>query len=55
MHSYATGDPVPIPMWVYYAVTIVIATIILAFKNRNLKEALEKMEINKLQELIKTD
>jgi ABC-type transport system involved in cytochrome c biogenesis permease subunit len=41
MHSYATGDPVPIPMWVYYAVTIVIATIILAFKNRNLKEALE--------------
>ena len=41
MHSYATGDPVPIPMGVYYAVTIVIATIILAFKNRNLKEALE--------------
>ena len=41
MHSYATGDPVPIPMWVYYAITIIITTIILAFKNRNLKEALE--------------
>jgi cytochrome c-type biogenesis protein CcsB len=40
MHSYATGDPVPIPMWVYYVVTIVIVTISLAFKNRNLKETL---------------
>jgi cytochrome c-type biogenesis protein CcsB len=40
MHSYATGDPVPIPMWVYYVVTIVIVTISLAFRNRNLKETL---------------
>lgn len=40
MHSYATGDPVPIPMWVYYVFTIVIVTIALAFKNRNLKETL---------------
>ncbi|MDD3054899.1 MAG: cytochrome c biogenesis protein CcsA [Aliarcobacter sp.] len=40
MHSYATGDPVPIPAWVYYVLTIVIATIALAFRNRNLKETL---------------
>jgi cytochrome c-type biogenesis protein CcsB len=40
MHSYATGDPVPIPMWVYYVLTIIIITIALAFKNRNLKETL---------------
>ena len=40
MHSYATGDPVPIPMWAYVTFTIVIVTIILAFKNRNLKETL---------------
>ncbi|MDD2291420.1 MAG: cytochrome c biogenesis protein CcsA [Aliarcobacter sp.] len=40
MHSYATGDPVPIPMWVYYVVTLVFVTIALAFKNRNLKETL---------------
>jgi uncharacterized membrane protein len=40
MHSYATGDPVPIPMWAYVTFTIVIVTILLAFKNRNLKETL---------------
>lgn len=40
MHSYATGDPVPIPMWVYYVVTLVIATIALAFKNKNLEKTL---------------
>ena len=40
MHSYATGDPVPIPTWVYYVLTIVIVTIALAFRNRNLKETL---------------
>ena len=40
MHSYATGDPVPIPTWVYYVVTLVFVTIALAFRNRNLKETL---------------
>ncbi len=40
MHSYATGDPVPIPSWVYYVLTIVIITIVLAFRNKNLKETL---------------
>ncbi len=38
MHSYATGDPVPIPMWVYYTVTLVFLTIALAYKNRDLKD-----------------
>ncbi len=38
MHSYATGDPVPVPMWVYYVTATVLATIILAYKNRELKE-----------------
>jgi cytochrome c-type biogenesis protein CcsB len=40
MHSYATGDPVPIPTWAYVTFTIVVVTILLAFKNRNLKETL---------------
>jgi cytochrome c-type biogenesis protein CcsB len=40
MHSYATGDPVPIPMWVYYVVTLVVVTIALAFRNRNMKDAI---------------
>jgi cytochrome c-type biogenesis protein CcsB len=40
MHSYATGDPVPIPTWVYYVISIIIVTIALAYKNRNLKETI---------------
>ncbi len=38
MHSYATGDPVPIPTWVYYVTLGVFITIALASKNRNLKD-----------------
>lgn len=37
MHSYATGDPVPIPMWVYYTVAIALVTTLIAYKNRDLK------------------
>lgn len=37
MHSYATGDPVPIPMWAYLTVVTAFAAIILAYKNRDLK------------------
>ena len=36
MHSYATGDPVPIPTWVYYVLTMIVVTIALAYKNRHL-------------------
>ncbi len=38
MHSYATGDPVPIPDWVYIITAIVIALIALSYSNKNLKE-----------------
>ena len=38
MHSYATGDPVPIPTWVYVATTIVLSIIAIAYPKRNLKE-----------------
>jgi len=37
MHSYATGDPVPVPTWVYVVTTLVFFTIVAAFKNRDLK------------------
>ncbi|RBQ31407.1 cytochrome C biogenesis protein [Arcobacter sp. FW59] len=37
MHSYATGDPVPIPTWAYVTVTTAFLAIILAYKNRSLK------------------
>lgn len=40
MHSYATGDPVPIPDWVYYVTAAVFVTIALAYRNRNLKDSI---------------
>jgi len=38
MHSYASGDPVPVPTWVYFAAASVFVLIGLAYKNRNLKD-----------------
>lgn len=38
MHSYATGDPVPIPGWVYICTFVVALLIIISFRNRQLKE-----------------
>jgi len=37
LHSYAAGDPVPIPMWVYYGVAGLLVLSVLAARNRNLK------------------
>ena len=31
LHSYATGDPVPIPTWVYIAVAIIIVICLVAY------------------------
>lgn len=31
LHSYATGDPVPIPRWVYIAVAVIIMICVVAF------------------------
>lgn len=36
LHSYAAGDPVPIPMWVYYAVAGLLVVTLLAARNRKL-------------------
>ncbi len=36
MHSYATGDPVPIPTWVYIALSIILAIIAMAYPKRKL-------------------
>ncbi len=36
LHSYAAGDPVPIPMWVYYAVAALFVLTGLAARNRKL-------------------
>ena len=37
LHSYAAGDPVPIPTWVYWAIAIVGIVIVLAFRNRKIR------------------
>ncbi len=36
LHSYAAGDPVPIPAWVYYAIATLLAITLLAARNRNI-------------------
>jgi cytochrome c-type biogenesis protein CcsB len=36
MHSYATGDPVPIPTWVYVVTSIVFMVIAIAFRKKDL-------------------
>lgn len=38
MHSYATGDPVPIPGWVYVCTFVVALLMIISYKNRQIKE-----------------
>ncbi len=37
MHSYATGDPVPIPTWAYVLTVLVLVTIAIAYRKRDLK------------------
>ncbi|WP_228155884.1 cytochrome c biogenesis protein CcsA [Aliarcobacter skirrowii] len=37
LHSYATGDPVPIPTWAYVTVATAFTAIIFAYRNRDLK------------------
>ncbi len=36
LHSYAAGDPVPIPMWVYYGVAGLFTLTLIAARNRKL-------------------
>ncbi len=38
MHSYATGDPVPIPTWVYVLTTMVFVVIAVASRKRDLSK-----------------
>ncbi len=36
LHSYATGDPIPIPNWVYYTIGIVLMIIVSSYTKRKL-------------------
>jgi len=40
LHSYAAGDPVPIPTFVYYTMAILLIILVLAFINNNKMEEL---------------
>ncbi len=35
MHSYAAGDPVPVPVWIYYVISVIAVVIIVAARNRD--------------------
>ncbi|MDD2790947.1 MAG: cytochrome c biogenesis protein CcsA [Sulfurimonas sp.] len=35
LHSYAAGDPVPVPVWIYYAISVIAVIIIWASFNRD--------------------
>ena len=37
LHSYAAGDPVPIPMWIYYAIAGLFVLTLISARNRKLK------------------
>jgi cytochrome c-type biogenesis protein CcsB len=37
LHSYAAGEPIPIPNWVYYAISGLILLTLLSYRNRELK------------------
>jgi len=41
MHSYATGDPVPVPAFVYYTVAAMALVILIAFRGRKMQTQLE--------------
>lgn len=40
MHSYASGDPVPIPTFVYYTIAIVTLLIVVAYPKRDIQKTL---------------
>jgi len=35
MHSYAAGDPVPIPEWIYYVIAVIAIVVVAASFNRD--------------------
>ena len=37
LHSYAAGEPIPIPVWVYYGITGLLTLTLLAYRNRKMK------------------
>ena len=37
LHSYAAGEPIPIPMWVYYGISGLLVLTLLAYRNRKMK------------------
>ncbi len=39
LHSYATGDPVPIPNWVYYLIGTISILVTITYNKRKLPKA----------------
>ncbi len=45
MHSYAAGDPVPVPSWIYYVLAVVAATIFLAYGKSDAIKRVKKAKV----------
>ncbi|MBK3332012.1 cytochrome c biogenesis protein CcsA [Persephonella atlantica] len=37
LHSYASGDPIPVPAWVYWAIAVVVIVVAAAYRNRHIR------------------
>jgi hypothetical protein len=37
LHSYAAGDPIPMPIWIYYSIAALFVLSVMAAKNRKIK------------------
>ena len=40
MHSYAAGEPIPIPAWIYWVIAVVVVTILIAIPKRKFSKRL---------------
>jgi len=49
LHSYAGGDPLPIPTWVYWAVAVVAGLILLAYRSFAVYTALEPEALRRVR------
>ncbi|MBB5022732.1 cytochrome c biogenesis protein CcsA [Desulfurispira natronophila] len=45
LHSYAGGDPMPVPVWVYYCLVVIVALIAISFWKRETKLPMAASEV----------
>ena len=48
LHSYATGDHIPVPQWVYYSIGVIFLLVTISFKYRNILSQYSTKKQNKI-------